>query len=416
MKRAEVGASQRRLATTLCLGILTLAASATIAHADRNYAPGITDTEIKIGQTMPYSGPVSSYGTVGRAASAYFKMKNAQGGVNGRKINLISLDDAYSPPKTVEQTRRLIEVDQVAFIFQSLGTAANSATRRYLNDRKIPQLFIATSASKFNDPEHFPWTMGAATSYHNEGQIYANYILEHEPDARIAVLYQNDDYGKDYVSGLRDGLGEKAATMIVKEVSYEVTDPTIDSQIVTLQATGADTFYNVTSPKFAAQAIRRVYDIGWKPLHLLNGVSRSIGTVLKPAGLDKSTGIISVLVFKETADPQWKDDPGYKDWLAWMQKFYPEGDLEDWANVLGYSQAQMLVQVLEQCGDDLTRENIMRQAANLHHFKLPMLLPGITVDTSPTNYQPIKEVRMARFDGHTWEIFGHVMIVGNSSR
>jgi branched-chain amino acid transport system substrate-binding protein len=382
--------------------------AATLAAAAAE-TPGVSANEIKIGQTMPYSGPASAYGTIGRAQLAYFKMINDEGGVNGHKINLISLDDGYAPPKTVEQTRKLVEEEKVAFIWQSVGTAPNTAIEKYLNDRKIPQLFAGSFASKFNDPKHFPWTMGAFGSYYAEGLAYAKYIRDTKPDGKIAILYQNDDYGKDYVNGLRDGLGERAAKMIVSEASYEFTDPTIDSQIVTLQSSGADIFYDISGPKFAAQAIRRVYDLGWKPVHLLNAVSSSVSVVLSPAGLDKATGIISVIALKDPTDPRWREDAGYKDWLAWMKKYFPDGDTNDLNNVFGYTQAQILVQVLKQCGGDLSRENIMRQATNLHALALPMLLPGITIDTSPTDYQPLKKVRMAKFDGHTWVPFGDVI-------
>jgi branched-chain amino acid transport system substrate-binding protein len=414
MRRTKIGAAQRRLVKALGLALILLGFAAPSAIAQKNYAPGVTDIEIKLGQTMPYSGPASPYSAVGKAESAYFNMINEQGGVNGRKISLISLDDAFSPPKTVEQTRRLVEEDHVAFIWQSLGTPTNTAIQRYLNDRKIPQLFISTFASKFNDPQHFPWTMGGLGSYRAEGQIYGKYILQHHPNGRIAVLYQNDDYGKDYEQGLREGLGATAATMIVAEATYEVSDPTVDSQIVTLQGSGADVFYDVSGAKFAAQAIRKVYDIGWKPVHFLNTVSTSVAAVLKPAGLDKSTGIISVVALKDPNDPRWHDDPGYQDWLAWMRKYYPDGDIADLNIVYGYTQAQMLVEVLKQCGDDLSRPNIMAQAEQLHALALPMLLPGITLSTTPTDFQPLKQLRMAKFNGQTWEIFGDLMQVISS--
>ena len=414
MQRTKIGAPRRRLVTALGLALILPGFAAPGAIAQKDYATGVTDTEIKLGQTMPYSGPASPYSAVGKAKSAYFKMINEQGGVNGRKINLISLDDAYSPPKTVEQTRRLVEEDHVAFIWQALGTPTNTAIQRYLNDRKIPQLFISTFASKFNDPQHFPWTMGGLSSYRAEGQIYGQYILQHHPNGRIAVLYQNDDYGKDYEQGLREGLGDKAATMIVAEATYEVSDPTVNSQIVTLQASGADVFYDVSGAKFAAQAIRKVYDIGWKPVHFLNSVSSSVAAVLKPAGLDKSTGIISVVALKDPNDPRWHDDPGYRDWLAWMKKYYPDGDIADLNIVYGYTQAQMLVEVLKQCGDNLSRPNIMAQAEQLHALALPMLLPGITLSTTPTDFQPLKQLRMAKFNGQTWEIFGEVMQISSS--
>ena len=382
---------------------------ASSAMAQKNYGPGATDTEVKIGNTMPYSGPASSYGVIGKAEAAYFAMINDQGGINGRKITFTSLDDGYSPPRTVEQTRRLVEQENVLLDFQPLGTPTNSAIRKYLNDQKVPQLFVATGATKWGDPQHYPWTMGWQPPYQMEGHAYAKYILEKLPNAKIGVLYQNDDYGKDYVKGLKDGLGDKAAAMIVKEVTYEVTDPTIDSQIVTLQASGADVFYNVTIPKFAAQAIRKTYDIGWKPVQFLNSVSASLATVLIPAGLEASKGIITVQYLKDPTDPRWKDDQGYKDWVGWMDKYYPGGDKTDVFNVYGYTVAATLVQALKQCGDDLSRENVMRQAANLHDLELPMLLPGIRINTSPTNFYPISQEQLARFNGKTWELFGEVI-------
>jgi branched-chain amino acid transport system substrate-binding protein len=393
------------------LGTAALAlavALATPAAAEKKYAPGVSDSEIKIGQTMPYSGPASSYGTIGKAEAAYFKMINEQGGVNGRKINLISLDDGYSPPKTVEQIRRLVEQEQVAFTFNTLGTPTNTAIQKYMNDRKVPHLFVATGATKWGDPEHFPWTMGWQPSYQIEGHIFAKYILDHAPNAKVAVLYQNDDYGKDYVKGLKDGLGDKATKLIVTEVTYETSDPTIDSQIVSLQSSGADLFYDVTIPKFAAQAIRKTYDIGWKPLHVLNSVAASVSATLEPAGIEKSIGIVSTFYIKDPTDPQWQNDKGYQDWVAWMKKYYPDGDLAELFNVYGYSVAMTLVQALKQCGDDLSRENIMKQAANLN-MELPMLLPGIKVSTGPKQFFPIREMQLAKFNGKIWERFGDVV-------
>jgi branched-chain amino acid transport system substrate-binding protein len=392
-------------ALLLVLTALLLGLAVSSAFAQKNYAPGITDTEIKIGQTMPYSGPASAYGTVGRAEAAYFKMINDQGGINGRKIKFISLDDGYSPPKTVEQTRKLVEEEGVAFIFGSLGTATNSAIQRYMNEHKIPQLLISTFASKFKDPEHFPWTMGALQpSYLVEGMIYANYILRHSPNAKIAILYQNDDAGRDYVKGLKDGLGVRASHLIVAEASYEVTDPTADSQIVSLQASGADTFYDITTPKFAAQAIRKVYDIGWRPTHFLAQISAFVGSVFEPVGLEKAQGIISATVAKDITDPRMRDDPDYKEWLHWMTTYYPQGNVLDATNEGAYISAQELVQILRQCGDDLSRENIMRQAANLHDYAPKMLLPGLTLNTSPTDYEPIKQMYVRQFKGKTWEV------------
>jgi branched-chain amino acid transport system substrate-binding protein len=336
-------------------------------------------------------------------------MINERGGVNGRKIRLISLDDAYSPPKTVEQTRKLVEQEQVLFIFGSLGTPTNTAIQKYLNANKVPHLFVATGATKFRDPQHFPWTIGWPPSYQTEARIYGKYLLQNRPNAKIAVLYQNDDYGKDYLKGLKDGLGETGARMVVTEVTYEVTDPTVDSQIITLKATGADIFVDIASPKFAAQAIRKTHDIGWKPLHVLNNVSDSISAVLEPAGLDKSVGLISARYFKDQTDPEWQNDSGVKDFLAWMKAYYPEGDPADRYNVTGYSVAQTLVAVLKQCGDDLTRENVMRQATNIKSLELPMLLPGIKLNTSATNYRPIRQLKLARFDGKHWVGFGGVI-------
>jgi branched-chain amino acid transport system substrate-binding protein len=372
-------------------------------------AQGVTDSEIKIGQTMPYSGPASSYATIGRAEAAYFKMVNEAGGINGRKINLLSLDDGYSPPKTVEQIRRLVEQDQVAFIFQSLGTPPNSAIRGYLNENKVPQLFVATGATKWGDPKHFPWTMGFQPTYQAEAHIYAKYILKTKPNAKIAVLYQDDDYGKDYLTGLRDGLGAQYTQLVVKEASYETSDATVDSQIITLQASGADTFFNVTTPKFAAQAIRKAYDIGWKPIQYLNNVSSSVGAVLKPAGLEKSAGIFTAIFGKDPTDTRWKDDPGFNQWLDFMKKYMPGADLTDTFNAYGYDAAMTLEQVLKQCGNDLSRENIMRQAANIKDLELPMLLPGIKINTSPDNFYPIRQLHLARFNGESWELFGDVM-------
>jgi len=393
----------------LVLPALALAcALAPPASAQTHYGPGVTDKEITLGQTMPYSGPASSYSTIGKAEAAFFQMINDHGGINGRKIKLISLDDGYSPPKTVEQMRQLVEEDHILADFGSLGTPTNSAIQKYMNGNKVPQLFVATGATKWGDPQHFPWTMGWQPTYQTEGHIFARYILEHEPNAKIAILYQNDDYGKDYVKGLKDGLGAKASALIVKEVTYETTDPTIDSQIVSLQSSGANVFYNVSIPKFAAQAIRKSYDIGWKPLQLLNSVSASVAATLKPAGIDKSIGIITLLYLKDPTDPQWQNNKGYEDWLAWMKKYYPEGDRSDVNNVYGYTVSQSMAQVLKQCGNNLTRENIMKQAANLHQT-LPMLLPGVTVSTEPTQFFPIREMQLARFDGKIWKLFGNVI-------
>ena len=401
MKRQAV-----RLATVSMLG---LALGMSSALAQKKYDPGASDTEIKIGNINPYSGPASAYGLIGKTIAAYFNKVNAEGGINGRKINFISYDDGYSPPKAVEQARKLVESDEVLLIFQSLGTPSNTAIQKYMNAKKVPQLFVATGATKWGDPQHFPWTMGWQPSYQSEGRIYAKYLLEKHPNAKIGILYQNDDYGKDYVKGLKDGLGPKAASMIVSEQPYETSDPTVDSQIVNLKASGADVFFNVTTPKFAAQAIKKAAEIGWKPVHLLNNVSQSIGGVLKPAGIENSVGILSTYYLKDSTDPGIKDDPGYKDWLAFMDKYFPEGDKTSSFTVYGYTVAQTLVQVLKQCGDNLTRENVMKQAANLKDLELPMLLPGIKINTSPTDFYPIQQMQMQRFDGHRWERIGPVM-------
>src|SRR5213593_617977 len=371
-------------------------------------SPGVTPTEVKIGNTNPYSGPASAYGTIGKALTAYFTKVNAEGGVNGRKIDFVTLDDGYSPPKTVEMVRRLVEQDQVAFVFQTLGTPTNSAIHKYMNQQKTPQLFVATGATKWGDPQNFPWTMGWQPTYQAEGHIFAQYVLKTVPNAKVGILYQNDDYGKDYVKGLKDALGDAAKKIIVMEQTYEVTDPTVDSQIVNLKNSGANVFYNVTIPKFAVQAIKKSHDIGWKPTHFLNNVSSSLGTVLKPAGLDASKALISALYQKEITDPQWKNDKGYLDWVAFMKKYYPEGALDDQSNAYGYLAAQTLVQVLKQCGNDLSRENIMKQAANLKNFELALLLPGMKVNTSPTDFAPIEQEQLAKFDGERWMLFGEL--------
>lgn len=394
-----------RFRTAVAMAMLLWSMTPASAHAEKKYGPGVTDTEIKIGNTMPYSGPASVYGTMGRAEAAYFRMINDRGGVNGRKITFISLDDAYSPPRTLEHTRKLVEHHNVLLVFSGFGTATNSAVHKYLNDRKVPQLFLISGASKWGDPGHFPWTMGWQPTYHDEGRILARYLLETRPTARIGVLYQKDDYGKDYVNGFRQGLGAKASAMIVKEVTYEVTDPTIESQIVALRASGADVFFDVSLAKFAAQAIRKSDDLGWHPLHLLNSIATGISSVLKPAGLERSTGIVSVLYAKDPMDPQIKTDTGYQDWLTWMTKYYPEGDRTDPANVTAYNLAMTLVRLLEQCGEDLTRENVIAQAANLS-FELPLLLPGVRVTTGPAQFFPIRTMQLRRFNGSNWERLG----------
>jgi branched-chain amino acid transport system substrate-binding protein len=377
------------------------------ATAQKRYDPGASDTEIKIGNIMPYSGPASPYAVSGKTEAAYFNKINAEGGVNGRKINFISYDDSFSPPKTVEQARKLVESDGVLLIFQSLGTPANTAIQKYMNAKAVPQLFVATGATKWNDPQHFPWTMGWQPNYQSEGHIFAEYLLRNYPQGRIGILFQNDDYGKDYVKGLKDGLNGKMR--IVAASPYEATDATIDAQIVGLQSLGADVLYDVTGAKFSAQAIKKVAEINWKPLHLLNGVSTSVGGVMTPAGLDNSKGVISTGYLKDPTDPQWKNDSAYKEWVAFMDKYYPGGDKTNVFTVYGYSVAQTLIRVLKQCGDDLSRENVIRQAANLHDLQLGMLLPGITINTSPIDFAPIKQMQMQRFNGQTWELFGPIL-------
>jgi branched-chain amino acid transport system substrate-binding protein len=377
------------------------------AAAQKHYDPGATDTEIKIGNIMPYSGPASSYGIIGKTEAAFFTMINERGGINGRKINFISYDDGYSPPKTVEQARRLVESDGVLLVFNSLGTPTNTAIQKYMNAKKVPQLFVATGATKWNDPKDFPWTIGWQPSYQSEGHIYAKYLIKEHPQAKVGVLYQNDDYGKDYLKGFKDGAGGKLN--IVAEKPYETTDPTIDSQIVALQNSGVDVFFDVTIPKFAAQAIKKVAEIGWKPLHILNNVSASVGGVLKPAGFESSKGVLSTAYVKDPTDPTWKDDPAFKEWVAFMDKYYPEGDKTNVFTVYAYLVSQTLVQVVKQCGDDLTRENVMKEAANLKDLRLGMLLPGVGINTSASDFAPIQQLQMERFNGERWELFGPVM-------
>ncbi|HLX16321.1 MAG TPA: ABC transporter substrate-binding protein [Bradyrhizobium sp.] len=398
-----------RIAITSAAAFALLAASASGALAQKKYDTGATDTEIKIGNIMPYSGPASAYGVIGKTEAAYFKKINDAGGINGRKINFISYDDGYSPPKTVEQARKLVESDEVLFIFNSLGTPPNSAIHKYMNSKKVPQLFVATGATKWNDPKDFPWTMGWQPNYQSESRIYAKYLLKEKPDAKIAVLYQNDDYGKDYLKGLKDGLGAKASSMIVAEESYETTEPTIDNHIVKLKSTGADVFVNITTPKFAAQAIKKIAEIEWKPLHILNNVSSSIGAVMKPAGFENGQGIVSATYIKDVSDPQWNNDPGMKEFLAFLAKDYPEANKLDGSVIVGYAFAQTMVQVLKQCGDNLTRENIMKQAASLKNFRSEVLLPGISINTSATNFAPISQLQLERFKGDRWELFGNVI-------
>ena len=398
--------NKRELLASIAAGAVVLA---TPALAQKKYDSGATDTEIKIGNINPYSGPASAYGLIGKTIDAYFKKVNADGGINGRKVNFISYDDGYSPPKAVEQARKLVESDEVLLVFQPLGTPSNTAIQKYMNAKKVPQLFVATGATKWGDPKGNPWTMGWQPTYQAEGQIYAKYILKNHPNAKIGILYQNDDYGKDYVKGMKDGLGAKAATMIVSEQPYEPADPTVDSQIVTLKGSGADVFFNVTTPKFAAQAIKKAHEIGWKPVHLLNNVSNSVGSVLKPAGFEAAKDVLSTGYLKDPTDPTWNDDAGKKEWLVFMDKYFPDGDKTSSFTVYGYSVAQTLHQTLKQCGDDLTRANVMKQAANLKGLVQPMLLPGITVNTSSTDFYPIEQMQMQKFTGERWELFGPVI-------
>ena len=375
--------------------------------AQKKYDPGATDAEIKIGGISPYSGPASAYGTIGKGIGAYFDKVNAEGGINGRKLKWVSYDDGYNPAKSVEMARKLVEQDEVLLIFNVLGTPPNSAIHKYMNQKKVPQLFNATGATKWGDPKNHPWTMGWQPSYYSEGRIYAQHVLETKPNAKIGIIYQNDDYGKDYLKGFEDGLGEKGKTMIVSKLTYEATDPTIDSQMVTLKGSGADTFFNITLPKFAAMAIRKAADIGWKPTHYLNGVSSSVASVIVPAGVENAKDVITAYYIKDPTDPQWQTTQEYKDWLSWMQKYYPSGDLKDANNVYAYTVSQTLIEVLKKAGDNLTRENIMKVASNLE-LNLPMLLPGVNVKTTPEDFFPIERQQLQRWDGKNWVRFGKV--------
>lgn len=395
-----------RAACLLLLPAFGIAAGA--VAADKQYGPGVTDTEIKIGQTAAYSGPASAYGTIGKAETAYMRMINDRGGINGRKVNLISLDDGYSPPKTVEQTRRLVEQDQVLAIFDSLGTAPNAAVQDYLNEKKVPH-FVVSGASRFNDPSHYQWTMGRIASYDTEGRIYAKYILQNISDAKIAVLYQNDDLGRDYLKGLEAGLGDRAQTIIVKTASYELTDPTIDSQILNLKAAGANVLVDASSPKFAAMAIRKVYDVGWRPTHFLSVTGNSISAALASAGFEKAVGVISSIQAKDPADPSWTNDKGMQDYFAFMKKYYPDGDPRNGLAEAGYALGQGVAYILEHCGDNLTRENVLNVATHMHDAAFPMLLPGITVNTSPTNYRGYNQMQLVKFDGTRWAPFGEII-------
>lgn len=379
-------------------------------------ASAAAQDEILIGQTVPYSGPVSALSVIGNTHQAFFSMMNDQGGINGRKIRLLSVDDGYSPPKTVEVTRRLVEQDKVFLMFASVGTPPNVAVHKYLNSRKVPQLFVTTGASRWADPANHPWTMGWQQSYVGEARVFAKHILDNIKNPKIAILSQNDDSGKDMIAGLMQGLGPDAAKLVVRSVTYEATDPTVDSQIIDLKASGANVFMNFATPKFAVQAIRRAHDIGWRPTQFVSSVSASIATVLKPAGADAANGVIVTQYVKDMTDATWNADPAMQEYRAFMKKYHPQGNVDDQFGVLAYSIAQTLVQVLKQSGSDLTRERVMREAANLQHLKLPMLLPGIEINTSPTNFNPIQQARLARFNGNTYELFGDVIDVGQPSR
>jgi branched-chain amino acid transport system substrate-binding protein len=400
--------AQKLRIAALSTAVIAFAATSGGALAQKKYDTGATDTEIKIGNIMPYSGPASAYGVIGKTEQAYFNKINAEGGINGRKINFISYDDGYSPPKAVEQARKLVESDEVLVVFNPLGTPSNSAIQKYLNSKKIPQLFVATGATKWNDPKAFPWTMGWQPSYQSESRIYAKFLLKEKPDAKIAVLFQNDDFGKDYLKGLKDGLGAKAS-MIVAEESYETSEPSIDNHIVKLKATGADVFFSVTTPKFAAQSIKRLAEIDWKPMHLVVNVSASVGGVIKPAGFENSQGILSAAYAKDGADSQWDNDPGMKKFFSFLEKYYPDGNKLDGSVVYGYGAAQTMAKVIEMCGDDLTRANVMKQAASLKDFTPDTLLPGVTINTSATDFAPIEQLQMMRFKGEKWDLFGDII-------
>ena len=394
--------------TALLTALALIVASGDVAMAQKTYDTGASDTEIKIGNIMPYSGPASAYGVIGKTEAAYFKMINAQGGIHGRKITFISYDDGYSPAKTVEQARKLVESDEVLLVFNSLGTSTNTAIQKYMNEKKVPQLFVASGASRWNNPKEFPWTIGWQPSYQDEAHIYAKYIIREKPNAKVAVFYQNDDFGKDYLKGLKHAFGDKAA-MIVAEESYETSEPTIDDHIVKLKAAGADTFISIATPKFAAQAIKKAAEIAWTPLQIVANVSASVGGVMQPAGFENSQGILSAAYLKDGADPQWNNEPGMQKFLAFLKQDYPEGNRLDGATAFGYGAAQTMMKVLDMCGDDLTRANVMKQAASLKDFTADTLLPGITINTSATDFAPIKQLRLMRFKGDKWELFGDII-------
>ena len=396
-------------AAAVTTAVLALAITGGSAFAQKKYDTGASDTEIKIGNIMPYSGPASAYGVIGKMEEAYFKMINDQGGINGRKIKFISYDDGYSPPKAVEQARKLVESDEVLFVFGPLGTPSNSAIQKYLNAKKVPQLFVATGATKFGEPKQFPWTMGWQPPYQSEGKIYAKHLLATKPDAKVAILYQNDDFGKDLLKGLKDGLGEAAKKMIVAEESYEVSEPSIDSHIVKLKSSGADVYFSITTPKFAAQSIKKVAELGWKPMYFQSNVGASVGSVLKPAGFENAQGLLSAAYAKDGADPQWDNDEGMKKFYAFLAKYAPDANKADGSVVYGYGQAQTMVQVLKQAGDNLTRANIMKQAASLKDFAPDTLLPGVKINTSDKDFYPIEQLQMMRFKGEKYELFGPII-------
>ncbi|QAU44912.1 ABC transporter substrate-binding protein [Bradyrhizobium guangzhouense] len=391
----------------LITAVATLASTAALAQ--KKYDTGATDTEIKIGNIMPYSGPASAYGVIGKTEEAYFKMINDKGGINGRKIVFVTYDDGYSPPKAVEQVRKLVESDEVLAVFNPLGTPSNTAIQKYLNAKKIPQLFVATGATKWNDPKNFPWTMGWQPSYQSEAQIYAKWLMKEKPDAKVAILYQNDDFGKDYLKGTKDGLGAKAASTIIMEESYEVSEPSIDGHIVKIKAANPDVLLIYTTPKFGAQTIKKTAELGWKPLQIITNVSASVGSVMKPAGFEASQGVLSAAYAKDGADPRWADDAGMKKWVEFLDKYMPGADKTDSSIVYGYGAAQTLVKALEQCGDDLTRANLMKQAASLKDFAPDTLLPGVKINTGPNDFAPISQLQMQRFKGEKWEQFGDIM-------
>ena len=399
---------QKLRIAALSTAVIAFAAMSGSALAQKKYDTGATDTEIKIGNIMPYSGPASAYGVIGKTEAAYFKKINEAGGINGRKINFVSYDDGYSPPKAVEQARKLVESDEVLLVFNSLGTANNTAIQKYMNSKKVPQLFVATGATKWNDPKDFPWTMGWQPSYQSEARIYAKFLMKEKPDGKIAIMFQNDDFGKDYRKGLKDGLGAKAS-MIIAEESYETSEPTIDSHIVKLKATGADVFISITTPKFAAQAIKKLAEIEWKPMHIVSNVSASVGSVIKPAGFENAQGILSAAYAKDGADSQWDNDPGMKKFYEFLEKNFPEGNKLDGSVVYGYGAAQTMVKVLQMCGDNLTRENVMKQAASLKDFAPDTLLPGIKITTTATDFAPIEQLQMMRFKGEKWDLFGDII-------